>query len=56
MTDAEKLKVATAFADPTVKEAVAILRQHNAAWRKATELTDKIVTWARREVWRDLSQ
>ena len=55
MTEAEKLKVATAFADPRVKEAIAILRQHNAAWRKATELTDRIVAWARREAWRDLS-
>lgn len=55
MTEADKLKVATAFADPRVKEAVAILREHNAAWRKATALTDRIVVWARREVWRDLS-
>ena len=55
MTEADKIKVASAFADPKVKEAVAILREHNAHARKTFALTDQIMVWARREVWRDLS-
>jgi hypothetical protein len=55
MTEAEKLKVATAFADPRVKEAVAILREHNAHARKTFALTDQVVAWVRKNVWRDLS-
>lgn len=55
MTEAEKLEIATAFATPQMKRIMSRMRESNQHWRAVAKDTDKLVTWARRDVWKDLS-